>query len=172
MRRFLGILVVLLLLAGTIGYLVLRSQQRSAIEALQAQKDQAVVEQRQQDAGVARDLAMDLTRALAATTASTVARGEADTLNSELAAVVKGKRVAGIIVVDPTGVVVASTDLRYRGRTLQDPATQHALAVAEVSLAAAPPAPSQVEVDAPLFVGSQEVGALRVFVDLGDLAGG
>ncbi len=171
MRRFLGILVVLLLVAGAVGYFLLRSQSRSAIQALEAQMDQAVASQKEKDAGIARDLALDLTRTLAVTMASTVARGDADTLNSELAAVVKGKRVAGVIVVDPTGTVLASTDLRYRGRTLDDSATQHALEISEVSLAAGPPAPAQVEVDAPVFVGSQKVGALRVFVDLGELAG-
>ncbi len=171
MQRFLAILVVVLLAVGGVGFFVVRSQQRSAMQTLEQRLDQAVAEQKQQDAGIARDLAMDLTRVLAATTASTVARGDAETLNSELAAAVKGRRLAGVIVVDPAGVVVASTDLRYRDRTLDDPATQHALEVAEVSVAAAPPAPAQAEVDAPLFVGSQKVGALRVFVDLGDLAG-
>lgn len=172
MKRFLAIVVVVLLVAAGAGYLVMRSQQRREVAALTARLDQAVAEQRQRDGAVARDLAQDMARTLAATVAGDLAAGDADGLNAELADVVQGRRVTGVIVLDPAGKVVASTDLRYRDRVLDDEATRQALAATAVTVAPTAPAPGQLEVDAPVERSGAKVGVLRVFVDLGELTGG
>lgn len=91
-------------------------------------------------------------------------------LDSQLGAMVRGHRVAGIMVLSPSGEVVATTDQRWAGRTLDDAAATSALAVAEVSVRGEGQTPGQVEVAAPLFVGSQRVGAVRVFFDLAPVA--
>jgi hypothetical protein len=75
------------------------------------------------------------------------------------------------MVLDPNGMVLGSTDLRYRGRVLDDPETRAALAATAVVVARAAPAPGQVEIDAPLMAAGEQVGALRAFVQLDALAG-
>ena len=171
MQKFLIGLVVVLLLAGVAGYLVLTHQSRTMLESATIEAEQSQVADRQAAAAVARELAEDLARTLAAVLADDIGQGKLEEVEAQLASAVQGHRLAGVLVVAVDGSVLTSTDLRYRGRTLRDDVTRRALAATEVSVMEEPPAPGQIEVDAPLMVGGSRIGVLRVFVQLDDLAG-
>ncbi len=168
--RAAAILVVVLLLVAGAGYLYLQAQHRQALAAARDQAAQAT-EQLQMNADrMGRQLAEDIGRILSVTLAEDVARVEHAALDLKLASIVRGNRITGIIVLSPDGAVLATTDLRYAGRTLDDPASQRAMSVDKVAVADEAPAPGQVEVDAPLRSAGERVGSLRVFVDLGPFA--
>lgn len=150
-----GVFIVL----GFVGYLSLQGQHKKAQVALQKAATEEIV-----------DLSLDLTRTLATTIADDAARLEHAMLDAQLATVVRGRRVTGVQVLNQDGQVVATTDQRQAGRVSEDDATLAALKVGEVTLMDARPAPGQVEVSAPLFLGPERVGTVRVFFDLGDLA--
>jgi hypothetical protein len=84
---------------------------------------------------------------------------------------VQGYRLVGVLVLSPERSVLSSTDLRYRGRTLDDAATRAAAQAEEVEIAEQAPAPGQVEVVAPLEKDGERVGFVRAFVQLDDLTG-
>jgi len=170
MQRFLTGLVIILLLAGGVGYLVLSNRQGRDLERITAETHATLASERAADAAVARELAEDLAGTLAVTLADDLARDELAAVDAQLAAVVQGRRLAGVLVIAQDGRVLGTTDLRYRGRTLDDEATRKALAALETMIPEAPPAPGQVEVDTPVFSGGQRLATLRVFVDLGKLA--
>ncbi len=166
MQRFLAILLIVVLAAAGVGYLVLQARHGQELAAVRAAAEERVEAEHRQAAAVTRELAEDLARVLAVTLADDVARQDTAALESEVAELVRGHRVAGVIVLDPDGYVLAASDLRYRDRRLDDPATRAALAATEVSLASEPPAPGQTEVDAPVLSAGRGVGAIRLFVEL------
>lgn len=166
MRRFVAALFVVLLVAGGVGYFVLQSRHGHEMAAVRATAEERIEAEHRQGATVARELAEDLAGSLAVTLADDVARQDTAALEGEVAAVVRGHRVAGLIVLDPDGYVLATSDLRYRGRRLDDPASRAALAATSVSTAGEPPSPGQTEVDAPVMAAGRKVGVLRVFVEL------
>ncbi len=168
--RAAAILVVILLLAGGTGYLYLRAQHRNELAAANDRAAQATDQMQAEADRMGRQLAEDIGRVLAVTLAGDVARVEHATLDLKLASIVRGNRITGVIVLSPDGAVIATTDLRYAGRTLDDPASQRAMSVEEVTVSPEAPAPGQVEVDAPLRSGGDRIGSLRVFVDLGSFA--
>ncbi len=166
MQRFLGILVVILLLAGVAGYFTLTYRERSKL-ATQEQAAQDKVQQVESSARSAtQQLAEDLTRVLAAAVSGDLARGEYGALQNEVDAMVRGNRVVRIIVLDSSGKVVATTDRRYVGQGAEEEGNRHAAAAPDVTLVPENLAPGEVEVDAPVAVGSQHVGAVRVFVNI------
>jgi hypothetical protein len=171
MQKFLVGLVVVLLLAGAAGFLVLTHQSRTMLDAATSEAEQAQLADRQAAAAVARELAEDMARMLSAVLADDIAQGNLEAVEAQLATAVQGNRLAGVLVVAVDGTVLTSTDLRYRGRTLHDDVTRRALAATEVAVLEEPPAPGQIEVDAPLMAGGSRIGVLRVFVQLDDLAG-
>ena len=150
-----GVFIVL----GFVGYLSLQGQHKKAQAALRLAATEEIV-----------DLSLDLTRTLATTIADDAARLEHAMLDAQLATVVRGRRVTGVQVLNQDGQVVATTDQRQAGRIAEDEASQAALKVGEVTLMEARPAPGQIEVAAPLFLGPERVGTVRVFMELGDLA--
>lgn len=171
MQKFLVGLVVVLLLACVAGYLVLNHQSRTVLEAVSSEAEQVQMADRQAAGQVARELAEDMARMLSVVLADDIAQGNLEAVEAQLATAVQGHRLAGVLVVAVDGVVLTSTDLRYRGRTLHDDATRRALAATEVGVSSAPPAPGQIEVNAPVMAGGSRIGVLRVFVQLDDLAG-
>jgi len=171
MQKFLVGLVIVLLLACVVGYFLLTHQSRTALEAATDEAELTQVAEREAAAQVVRELAEDMARMLSAVLADDIAQGNLESVEAQLATAVQGHRLAGVLVVAVDGAVLTSTDLRYRGRTLHDDATRRALAVTEVGVMEEPPAPGQIEVDAPLMAGGSRIGVLRVFVQLDDLAG-
>ena len=151
------IVAAVLIIIGFIGFLVLQGRHG---KALIAQHERAVA--------TASEMAIDLTRVLATTIADDAARLEHAMLDMQLATIVRGRHVAGVVVLNPSGEVLATTDQRWAGRTLDDAETVAAMAVNEATLMPSTPMPGQIEVAAPLFVGSDRLGTLRVFVDLGE----
>ena len=162
--------IVVLLVVIAVGYAWLGIIHSRNLAALEEETEERIAENRLVASRMARELSEDLTRVVAIAAAVNVAAGEVGRLEAELGAMVRGHRLAAVIVLDRTGRVLASTDRRWAGRTLDDPLTLHALTVTEVGPAPEAPAPGQLEIHAPLLVGAQQVGALRVAVDLGDLA--
>ena len=166
MQRFLGIIVVILLLAGVAGYFTLTYRERAKLAA-QEQAAQEKVQQVESSARSAtQQLAEDLTRVLAAAISGDLARGEVGALQNEVDAMVRGNRVVRIIVLDSSGTVVATTDRRYVGQGAEAEGNRRAAASQGVSVEPGSLAPGQVEVDAPVALGSQHVGAVRVFVNI------
>lgn len=166
MQRFLAILLIVILAAAGVGYLVLQAKHGKEVAAVRAAAEERVEAEHRQAAAVTGELAEDLARALAVTLADDVARQDTAALETEVAALVRGHRIAGVIVLDRDGNVLATSDLRYRDRRLDDPATRAALEANEVTTAAEPPAPGQTEVDAPVLSAGRKVGAIRLFVEL------
>lgn len=161
-----GIPVVL----AVAGYVWMATSHSREIKQLNAQHEQQVDGVRAAAVDLASALVADITLVLGTTVADDVARLERAMLESQLAVIVRGKKIAGIVVVDPRGAVLAATDQRYAGRTLDDPASLDAMAVSQVTIMPTVPVPGQVEAAAPLFVGSKRVGTLRVFVELDQFA--
>ncbi|MCG6964504.1 MAG: hypothetical protein LJE95_14700 [Acidobacteria bacterium] len=166
MRRFLAVLLVLVLIVAGGGYLWLQHRHTLEMERLTAETNSQLTQARTRYLAVAQDLAEDAAGALAVTLAGDIARQEYAAIDAELGTVVQGHRLTGIIVLGQDGKVLSATDLRYRGRTLDDPATKRALAVNETVTAAEAPQPGQIEVDSPVFSGGQRLATLRVFVDI------
>ncbi len=166
MQRFLAILLIVVLVAAGVGYLVLQTRHGRELAAVRAAAEGRVEAEHRQAAQVTSELAEDLARALAVTLADDVARQDTAALESEVAELVRGHRLAGIIVLDRDGNVLAASDLRYKNRRLDDPATRAALAATQVTTAAEPPAPGQTEVDAPVLSAGRKVGAIRIFLEL------
>ena len=166
MQRFLTVLLVIVLLATGVGYLVLRHQGEARIERITAETHARLAQVRQEGREVVIGLGRDLATTLAVFLADDVAAGNLELVESRLTPIVQGQRVAGVLVVDPGGRVLAATDLRYRGRTLDDAATRQALAAEGVVVAKEPPAPGQVEIDAPVFSSGRRIATVRLFLDL------
>lgn len=169
--KAIGITVLVLTLLGVIAYVRLQAKHQKEIEQLQAANAAEVAGLRQTASTVAIELATDLTQVLGTTISDDVARAERGMLEAQLATIVRGHRVTGVIVMDPKGEVIASTDQRFAGRTLDDAAAQAAMAVNEPSVLPAPSGASdQIEVAAPLSVGTTRLGTVRVFIDVSPFA--
>jgi hypothetical protein len=150
------------------GYLHFRHSQERADTVARAEAQ--VTETRQQAQALGVDLAQDIARTLGATMADDVGRVEHAMVESELAAIVRGKRVVGVVVLSTKGDVIATTDQRYAVTSASDPDTKRALDASTLTLEPDTPVPGQVEVVAPLYVGSDRVGTARVFVNLAPFA--
>jgi len=157
-------LVCAALAAAGYGYLRF-SDSRQRAESMAREQAQSS-ELRQQAETAVLDLAQDIARTLATTVSDDVVRVENAMLESQLAAIVRGKRVAGVVILNARGNVVATTDQRYAVTSASDPATSRAMAATTVTVEPDTPVPGQVEVAAPLYVGSERVGTARVFVNL------
>ena len=166
MQRFLSILLAVLILAGGVGYLVLQHRHEAAMERITAETHARLAQVRQEQRELVRDLGRDMATALAVLLADDIARGNLAAVEARLTPIVQGQRVAGILVVDQAGAVLAATDLRYRGRRMDDEATRRAIAVEDVVVAGEPPAPGQLEIDAPVFSSGQRIATVRLFLDL------
>ncbi|NOZ95486.1 MAG: hypothetical protein GXP47_12235 [Acidobacteria bacterium] len=166
MQKALAVLLVIVLVAAGVGYLVLERQYTSKVERITAETHAQVAACQNKATEVIREYAEDSATVLSVTLADDIARQEFAAVDAELAAIVQGHRIAGVIVVDQEGKVLAATDLRYRGRSLDDEATRQALAVERVTSAATAPSPGQLEVDAPVFSGGQRLATLRIFYDV------
>jgi len=166
MQKALAILLVIVLVAAGIGYLVLERQFSSRVERVTAESHAQVAACQSKATSVVREYVEDVATVLSVTLADDIARKELAVVDAELGAIVQGHRIAGVIVLDQEGSVLAATDLRYRGRTLADEATRQALAVEKVTSAPEAPAPGQIEVDAPVFSGGQRLATLRIFCDV------
>ena len=156
-NRTAAIVAVVLLLLGLVGFFVLQGRHGREMKDLRAEARLT-----------ATGLAMDVTRTLATTISDDAARLEHAMLDAQLAAIVRGRHVAAVMVVNRNGEVVATTDQRQAGRQMDDVASQAALAVNEVTAMETQPTPGQIEVAAPLFVGPERIGTVRVFVELGE----
>jgi len=167
MQKALAILLVIVLLAAGVGYLVLQRQLDSKIEGITAEAHAQLAACRNGAQATAREYAEDIATVLSVTLADDIARQELAAVDAKLAAIVQGHRITGVIVVGQDGKVLSATDLRYRGRTLDDDATHRAVAVEKVTSSDVAPAPGQLEVDAPIFSGGQRLATLRVFCELG-----
>ena len=166
MQKALAILLVIVLVAAGIGYFILQRQLDSKIERITAETHARVAECENRARDMARQYAEDIATVLSVTLADDIARQETASVDAKLAAIVQGHRITGVIVVGQDGKVLSATDLRYRGRTLDDEASHRALAVEKVTASDAAPSPGQLEVDAPVFSGGQRLATLRVFCDL------
>jgi len=171
MQKFLAVLLVLAVLGAGIGYLLLQQRHFRAVEGLKVEHEAALQADREAAATIARELATDLVAVLARAAAEDLARNDEATLEGRLAEAVQSHRLAGALAVAPDGRVIATTDLHYRGRVLDDPATLRAAQADAVTVVEERPAPGQVEVVAPLVAAGQRLGCLRAIVDLGELAG-
>ncbi len=167
MKKFLAIVLLLVIVAAGIGYLVLRSRYTGEVRKVRANAESRLTAVRRESMTAVRDLAADLVRTLSVTLADDIARKDFPAVQAETEAIVKGRRVAGILVLADDGTVVAATDTRYQGRKLDDPATRQALAATAIVVSETPPAPGQLEVDAPVRSAGRRVATLRVFFDVG-----
>ncbi|NOZ79915.1 MAG: hypothetical protein GXP48_12205 [Acidobacteria bacterium] len=163
MKKFLAIVIALLIVAGGIGYLVLRSRYAAELKKVQANAQEQVAAQQKKDLGAIEDLARDLSRTLAVTLADDIARKDYPAVEGQLGSIVRGRRVAGVLVLDQDGNVLAATDLRYHGRRMDDAVTRKALGVTAVTISDEPPAPGQMEIDVPVSSGGRRIATLRVF---------
>ena len=166
MQKALAILLVIVLLAAGIGYVLLQRQTSAKIQRITAETHAEMAACQNRAQTMARQFAEDIATVLSVTLADDLARQELAAVDAELAAIVQGHRITGIIVVGQDGKVLSATDLRYRGRTMDDEATRRAVSVEKVTAAATAPAPGQLEVDAPIFSGGQRLATLRVFCDV------
>jgi len=172
MQKVLTGLIVIVLVVGlaALGWLLLSRQHGRALDAVAVEGVAAVEGQRVAAAQIARELAMDATRGIALAIAEPVARADFSAVETTLAKAVQGHRFAGFQVLSLDGEVLATTDLRFRGRTLDDPAARRALTAMEPAVAPDCPQPGQIEVHLALTAGQEHVGVLRAFVEIGDLA--
>ncbi len=166
MQRFLVIVLVVVLLAGGVGYVVLQHRCESRIERITAETHARLAQVREDQRRMVQDLGVDMGAMLAVLLADDLAAGNLALVEARLTPIVQGRRVAGVLVVDQEGKVLAATDLRYRGRTLDDEGTRRATAAREVTVSSEPPAPGQLEVDAPVVSGGQRIATVRLFLDL------
>lgn len=164
------ITAVILVVLAAAGFVWMTTMHSREVKQLKAEYGQQVDDTRAAATDMASALAADIALVLGTTVADDVARLQRATLESQLAAVVRGKKIAGIVVMDRRGAVVAATDQRYAGRTLDDRASLDAMAVSQVTIMPAAPVSGNTEAAAPLFVGSERVGTLRVFVELDQFA--
>lgn len=171
MQKFLAVLLVLVLAAAGVGYLLLERRQAAALDAVRSASGQAVDEARAEAATVAEQLARDTTRVLALAVADPVGRDDTTAVDSLLAAAVRGDRLVGVMVLDPSGEVLSSTDLRWRGRRLDDADALKAMAVKEPTVLG-PDANGEIEAAAPVEVGGVRVATVRATFSLGGTAGG
>jgi|GEM_PF-4205355 len=162
--------VVVLAIVGTVVFLVKGRDHARELKQLLGEADERVASAQAAAGELGRELAGDIARCLAATIADDLIRPERSMLDAQLAAIVRGDHVAGVLVLGPGGEVIAATDRRFAGRTLDDPTAMRALATTAVTVMPDGPAPGQVEAAAPLYAGSERVGTVLVFVDLGDFA--
>jgi hypothetical protein len=162
------ILILLAVIAG--GYFWMQHRQQSAVHIAEATAQQQTVELRQQGEQLGQQLAQDIARTLAVTLYDRVSQGQTSALEAVLANIVRGHRIATIMVVDPQGKVVATTDLRYANRTLPEAEAQRLSGLTGITIAPTPPARDQVEADAPLQSGGERAGTVRVFVDVSPFA--
>jgi hypothetical protein len=166
MQRFLAVLLVLILASAAFGFFVLQHRHGVELAAIENANFDRYEELGADAAAAQRELAEDLVRVLSMSVADDVAGGDMKVLEERLAEAVQGNRLVGVLVLSPDGAVLSSTDLRFRGRVLDDEATRLAAGAADVEIAADAPAPGQVEVVAPLLVGGERVGFMRAFVQV------
>lgn len=171
MQRFLAVLLVLVLAAAGVGYLLLQRQHAAALDAVQTASSGAADEARAQAAVAIEQLARDTTRVLALAIADPVGRGDTPAVDTLLAAAVGGDRLVGVMVLGPSGEVLSSTDLRWRGRRLDDADALKAMAVREPTVLG-PTAGGELEVAAPVVVSGVRVATVRATFQLGEPAGG
>lgn len=163
--------VILILVAIIVGgYFWMQHQQQSAVQRAQASAQQQTVELHQQGQQLGQQLAEDIARTLAVTLYDRVSQGQTSALEPILANIVRGHRIATVMVVDPQGKVVATTDLRYANRSLPEEEAQRLSGLTGITIAPTSPARDQVEADAPLQSGGERVGTVRVFVDVSPFA--
>lgn len=162
--------VVVLAMVGAVVFFVESRGHAKELEQLLGEADERVTSAQSAASELGRELAGDIARVLAATIADDLVRADRSMLDAQLAAVVRGDHVVGVVVLGPGGEVIAATDQHFAGRTLDDPAAERALASTAVTVMPDGPATGQVEAVAPLFAGSERAGTVRVFVSLGDFA--
>ncbi len=170
MQRFWLVVIALLIVVGGGGYLYLGHQHQTQQQELRATYEAELDAQQERTRQLARDLAHDFTAALAGGLVNEVVGGDSQALQDRIVAAVKGRRVARIIVLDPEGLVLASTDLRYTDGTMEDPLTRQVLAVEDIQVLDSDVeggALNRLEVAAPVRVAAQKVAAVRVTFDLG-----
>jgi hypothetical protein len=172
MKQFLAVALVLVLAAAGGGYLWLQHRHAQDVERLTTETNTQLTEARTHCLAMTQELTEDAAGALAVTLAGDIARQEYAAIDADLGAIVQGHRLTGIIVLAPDGRVLAATNMRYRGQTMDDPATKRALAVDRTTSAPEAPRPGQIEVDAPVFSGGQRLATLRVFADISAVAAG
>jgi hypothetical protein len=167
MMRILIALLLCVLLAAGAGYFLLEHRHETELEGFrQAQSDELTRLRADHEERLA-EMALDAARVLAAGAEGLLGPEDAGRLEEMLAAAVSGHRLVGVIVLDSDGSVLSSTDLRFRGRQLEDPATREALAVDEPTIMPGKPVVGELEVAAPLGGADQRFGAVRVFFELG-----
>jgi hypothetical protein len=108
---------------------------------------------------------------LALAVADPIGRGDTAAVDALLADAVRGDRLVGVMVLDPSGEVLSSTDLRWRGRRLDDAAALKAMAVREPTVLG-PSAGGELEVAAPVEVSGVRVATVRATFSLGGPTGG
>jgi preprotein translocase subunit SecG len=171
MQRFLAVLLVLVLAVAGVGYLLLQRQHAAALKAVETASSGAVAEARAQAENAAEQLARDTTRVLALAVADPIGRGDTTAVDALLADTVQGDRLVGVMVLDPSGEVLCSTDLRWRGRRLDDADALKAMAVREPTVLG-PSAGGELEVAAPVEVSGVRVATVRASFHLGGSSGG
>jgi hypothetical protein len=170
MQRVMVVVIGVLVVVGGVGYLYMGHQQQTKQEELRAVYEARIDAQQQRTEQLARDLAHDFTAALAGGLVNEVVGGDSQALQDRIVAAVKGRRVARIIVLDPEGAVLASTDLRYTDGVMEDPLTRQALTVEDVEVLSSSDEGevlASLEVAAPVRVAAQKVAVVRVAFELG-----
>ena len=166
MQRLMLVLIGVLIIVIGVGYLYLGHRHQQQMAELQTASDQRQAALEQRTDQLARDLALDFTAALAGGIVNDVVGGDRKLLQDRIVAAVKGRRVARIIVLDPTGAVLASTDLRFTNGTMEDPTSRRVLTVDDVTVVSPADDGGQLEVAAPVRVAAQSVAAVWVTFDL------
>ena len=156
------ILVLIAIIVG--GYFWTQSRLHRETQAARATAQQ-------QGEKLGRELAEDIARTLAGTLYGPVSQGKTASLEPIPANIVRGHRIAAVMVVDPQGKVIATTDLRYSNRTLPESEIQRLANLTGGVIAPTPPARDEVEADAPIQLGGERSGTVRVFVDISPFAG-
>ncbi len=166
MRRFVAIVIVVLLLAGAGGYLVLERAHRAELAAVRGEAEARIEAERRAAVATVRELAEDIARTLAAAVAPAVAAGDRERLDAVAAAAVAGHRIAAVLILDPGGEVVATSDLRFRGRRLGEAWARAALAAQAPTVLDEPATPGQLQAAAPVVSGGARLGAVIVRLDV------
>lgn len=164
MQRFLAVVVVVLLAAAGVGYLLLERRHAASLAAAEAECVSRLDAERGRTGAAVEEMARDLTAVLALAVADEVGRGDTAALDDLLGGAVRGDRLLEVLVLGPSRDVLSSTDLRWRGRTLDDAAALKAVAVDEVTVLG-PDGSGRIEVAAPVEVAGVRVATVRAFFE-------
>jgi len=164
-RRVVLVMVTVAVAAVGVGYLVLERAHRRELAGARAEAEARLAAVRGAAVMGERALAEDLVRALAAAVAPAAASGETERLQEVAAELVRGRRVAWMVVLAPDGTAVAASDLRYRGRRPDEAWVESALRAGRPVVVGVETGGGPFIAAAPVVAGGRRVGTVVVRVE-------